>query len=159
MQIWTFFGSVRSSRNANLRPSVCSVQSVLELTIFLFPSQVNLRSVSGHTQVSSYFIGQTEPRILRLVKCLIRFTKIDATFDWGGEVEGGGAHHADDDRVVEEDHDGRCLEADSRLGSVLLGPKLLRGLSWFLRPGRSRSWNGRQCDNLLWWRVSGAWWG
>ena len=50
------------------------------------------------------------------------YTKIDTTLDRRGEVEGGGAHHAHDDRVVEEDHDERCLEADPRLGSVLLSP-------------------------------------
>lgn len=33
------------------------------------------------------------------------FTKIDTTLDGRGEVECRGADHADDDRVVEEDHD------------------------------------------------------
>ena len=48
------FGSVRSSRKLILvRPSVCLMKSVLELTIiiFLYQSQVSLRSVSGQSQV------------------------------------------------------------------------------------------------------------
>ena len=55
------FGSVRSSRNANVHLSVCPVKSVLELTIFIFLSQVSLRSLC------SYFVRQAEPKILRLV--------------------------------------------------------------------------------------------
>ena len=60
--------------------SVRLVQTCLELLIFIFLSQVSLRSVSGqsqvtlrsvlgHSQVSlcPYFISQTEPKILRLV--------------------------------------------------------------------------------------------
>ena len=46
------FGSDRSSVNANLRPSVRSVKTCLELSIFIFLSQVSLRSVSGQSQVS-----------------------------------------------------------------------------------------------------------
>ena len=36
------FGSVRSLRNANVRSFVCLMKSVLELTIFIFLSQVSL---------------------------------------------------------------------------------------------------------------------
>ena len=39
------FGSVRSSRNANVSLSVRSVISALELTIFIILSQVSLRTV------------------------------------------------------------------------------------------------------------------
>ena len=74
--------------------SVRSVKTCLELSIFIFFSQVSLRSVSGQSQVSlrsvsgqsrvslrsvsgqslvslrslcAYFVRQTEPKILRLV--------------------------------------------------------------------------------------------
>ena len=41
------FGSVRSSRNANLCSFFCLRKTCLELTIFIFLSQDSLRSVSG----------------------------------------------------------------------------------------------------------------
>ena len=47
----TIFGSIRSLRNANVCLFVCLVKSVLQLTIFIFLSQVSLRSVSGYSQV------------------------------------------------------------------------------------------------------------
>ena len=52
-------------------PFVCLMKSALELTIF-FLSQDSIRSVLGQSQVSfrplsSYIIGETEPKILRLV--------------------------------------------------------------------------------------------
>ena len=46
------FGSDRSPVNANLRPSVRPMKTCLELSIFIFLSQVSLRSVSGQSQVS-----------------------------------------------------------------------------------------------------------
>ena len=53
------FGSIRSSRNANLCTFVCSMKVFLELSIFIFPlrwvsgqSQVSLSSVSGQSQDS-----------------------------------------------------------------------------------------------------------
>ena len=49
--ICRFFGSIRSSRNANLCLSICSVKFCQELTI-IFLSQVSPRSVSGQSQVS-----------------------------------------------------------------------------------------------------------
>ena len=56
---WTLviFGSIRSSINANLRPFVCLMKSVLELSIFIFLSQLSIRSVSGQSQVVS---GQSQ---------------------------------------------------------------------------------------------------
>ena len=58
-------GSVRSSRNANVRLSVFPMKSVLELRIFIFLTQVSLQD--GLRSLSSYFIGHTEPKILCLV--------------------------------------------------------------------------------------------
>ena len=41
--------------------SVCSMKSVLELSIFIFLSQVSLRSVSGQSQVSPRSVpGQSQ---------------------------------------------------------------------------------------------------
>ena len=60
------FGSVRSSRNANLRLSVCLsvclMKVCLELSIFNFLSQVSPRSVPGQSQVSgqSQVLGLSE---------------------------------------------------------------------------------------------------
>ena len=97
----------------------------------LFSSSVKV-VMSSISFSCSFSLSVTADRLARTeltemgIKCnswpsfVLIYTKIDAAFDWGGEVEGGGAHHAHDDRVVEEDHDERCLEADSRLGSVLL---------------------------------------
>ena len=63
------FGSIRTSRNANIRLSVCSIKTCLSSQ----NSPFSLRTVSVQCQVtlrsfSSYFIGQTEPKILRLVR-------------------------------------------------------------------------------------------
>ena len=75
------FCSVRSSRNANVHSFVCPVKVCLELSIFIFLSQVSLTSLLGLSQVSyllflsallAYLIGQTEPKILRLVLFLFR---------------------------------------------------------------------------------------
>ena len=87
------FGSVRSSISANVRLSVCSMKSVLELSIFIFLSQVSPRSVSGQSQVSfrsvsgqsqvslrslfAYFVRQTEPEILRLVTYLVKSSYLE----------------------------------------------------------------------------------
>ena len=72
-----------------VRSFVCSMKTCLELSIFIFLSQVSLRSVSGQSQsqvslrslsgqsevsqvslrcLCAYFVRQTEPKILRLVK-------------------------------------------------------------------------------------------
>ena len=45
----------------SVRLFVCLMKSVLELTIFIFLSQVSLRSLCA------YFVRQAEPKILRLV--------------------------------------------------------------------------------------------
>ena len=94
-------------------------------------------------------------------------TKINTTLDGRGEVECRGADHADDDRVVEEDHNVHwevksawwpTQDWFSSRPQIAPGP-----LSSFLRPDRSRSqgicaglrWNGRQWDNQLWWSEWG----
>ena len=72
-------GSVKELKKSQCQ-SVRSVQTCLQLSIFIFLSQVSLRSVSGQSQVSlrsvsgqsqvslcAYFVRQTEPEILRLV--------------------------------------------------------------------------------------------
>ena len=72
--------------------SVCLVQTCLELSIFIFLSQVSLRSVSGQSQVSprsvpgqyqvilrslwAYFVSKSEPKILRLVVLFLRVALI-----------------------------------------------------------------------------------
>ena len=61
------FGSDRSPVNANLHSFVRPMKSVLELTIFIFLSQVSLRSVSGLEALLPHFVVQSEPKILRLV--------------------------------------------------------------------------------------------
>ena len=56
--------------------SVCPLKVCLELSIFIFLTQVSVRTLSGHSQVSyqlfftailAYLIEQTEPKILCLV--------------------------------------------------------------------------------------------
>ena len=47
-----FFDSIRSSRNAIFVCLVCLMKVSLQLTIFIFLSQVSLRSVLGQSQVS-----------------------------------------------------------------------------------------------------------
>ena len=47
------------------------MKRVLGLTIFIFLSKVSLSSVSGHSKVSYYLIGQTEQIMLRLVPRLL----------------------------------------------------------------------------------------
>ena len=79
----SFFGSVRSSRNANffssVRSSVCLMKSFLELTIFISSlirsvsgqSQISLRSVSVQSQVSLKSVsGQSQFSL-----CLLRQTE------------------------------------------------------------------------------------
>ena len=69
-------------------PSVRPAQTCLKVSIFILgqsgsvssQSQVSLRSVSGQSQVSlrslcAYFIRQTEPKILCLVKILVNAIK------------------------------------------------------------------------------------
>ena len=61
------FGSLRSSRNANVRLSgeKCFRAHNIHLSLS-GQSQVSLRSVSG-VCLCAYFVSQTEPKILRLV--------------------------------------------------------------------------------------------
>ena len=65
------FGSVGSSRSHNVFSSVSSLSRLIELSIFIILAQFSLRSLLGLSQVSlsglSYLVGQTEPKILRLV--------------------------------------------------------------------------------------------
>ena len=76
----TFFGSVRSSRNANLRSSfclsfrssICPSLTCLELSIFIFLSQVSLRSVPGQSQVS---LRSQETSIFHFQIMLLKFNQ------------------------------------------------------------------------------------
>ena len=111
-------------------------------------------------------------------------TKIDTTLDWRGEVECRGADHADDDRVVEEDHDEQrhwgvtncwirvegeeCLMAgDQPKTGISSRPQIAPGpLSSF--PGQAGAGArqsvlgcGEMADSVItcFDGVSGAWWG
>ena len=115
-------------------------------SLFSSSFNVGLSSFSGFfsLSVTADLLIKTE---LTEIKCaskifghLLKYTKIHTRLDRRGEVEGGGADHADDDGVVEEDHgDG---VSDPRLSSEP-GPKLLWGLS-DLPPTRTES---ECCDN------------
>ena len=68
-----FTGSIRSSRNANVRLAEANYSKAHNIHLSLSgQSPVSLRSVSGQSQVvlralCAYFIRQMEPKILRLV--------------------------------------------------------------------------------------------
>ena len=76
------FGSVKSSRSHNLRPSVRSFQTCLEQSIFMFLCQRALREQSSIQSIKIRVI-QSEPKILRLiitrVMLTIRCSKTDLT--------------------------------------------------------------------------------
>ena len=80
-------------------------------------------------------------------------TKIHTRLDWGGEVKGGGADHADDDGVVEEDH-GDGVSSVRPKTEFRAWPQIAPGpLRLYSGQDRVRllRWDGDTVITLLWW--------